>query len=310
MACLYPLLAVDYGATYHGTKSHTFDGKHKIKVFPPTEEYNFEVMREKYGNALMMLPCGHCVACAQDYARTWQARIMCEAMYHKKKCFLTLTYAKNPPKEPQKEHLRDFIKAVRNKYGDGIKFFGCGEKGELSERAHYHIILFGVDFNDDAETIQRRGTNLLQKSATLRSLWPYGFSSIGSLDIASAGYVSKYCDKKKISQLDNGEFVIMSRGLGRQYFLDHYKEIFTSDYLYFDGNKFKIPRYFKKLALNKDDFYLTCLVDDYSDRKRLTAINFRYNHNRSIGSEANALQEINSIKLSEKKNKEVARDVA
>jgi len=233
---------------------------------------------------------------------------MCEAMYHKDNCFLTLTYAKNPPKEPQKEHLRQFIKAVRNKFGSGIKFFGCGEKGELSERSHYHIILFGVKF-DDAEAFQRRGYNTIKVSKDLANLWNFGFSSIGDLDVASAGYVSKYCDKKKISRLDSGEFIIMSRGLGRQYFQDHYQEIFSSDFLYFDGNKFKIPRYFKKLALNSDDFYLTCLVDDLSDRKRKVAQNFRYNHNRSCGLEYEGMKTLERLDLAAKKNKEVARDI-
>lgn len=300
MACVDPLLAVDNGLDENG--------KHRIQfVGFKHPEWDLKRFREFYGSNLMMLPCGHCVACAQDYARTWQARIMCEAQYHKKSCFLTLTYAKNPPKDPSKEHLRSFIKNIRNKYGKGIRFFGCGEKGELNERSHYHLILFGVDFKHD-EPMAKNSGFITYRSYELDKLWTKGFASVGSLTIESAGYVSKYCDKKKITGLNNGEFLIMSRGLGKKYFQDHYTEIFNSDFLYFNGNKFRIPRYFLRLALNQDDFYLRCLADDYSDRKRLVAQSFRYNNNRSTTEDLSVVN-LKTIKESNKKNLEAIRNV-
>lgn len=295
MACFHPLLAVD-----NGVDPET--GKHRIKILPKRGDLNFETARERYGKSLMMLPCGHCVACAQDYARTWQARIMCEAMYHEKKCFLTLTY-KNAPENPSKEDLREFIKKLRNKFGKGIKFFAAGEKGSITHRSHYHMILFGEDFSSDRFITTKRGVNLIYGSPTLDSLWKHGFSSIGCLDVASAGYVSQYCDKKKISGQSEGEFVIMSRGLGKQYFLDNGSKLFDSDYLYFDGNKFKFPRYFLKLA-NESDFYTRLLAWDYADRKRAVANNFRYDATRSVIYEEEGMLAASSVALAKKKHKE------
>lgn len=203
--------------------------------------------------------------------------------------------------------MRDFIKACRNKFGNDIKFFGCGELGSLTHRSHYHLILFGVDF-DDKEVISKRGLNYVYKSKTAEELWHRGFVSVGSLDISSAGYVSKYCDKKKISRIDDGEFVIMSSGLGKSYFQKHKKEIFDSDYLYFDGNKFKMPRTFLRWALNDKDFFLKIAAQDYSDRKRLVAQSYRYDKCRSVASEVEALIQQRDIE-EYKKSKEVIRDV-
>lgn len=302
MACFNPILAVD-----NGLDKET--GKHSIKfVGFKHPEWDLAQFRSFYGDKLMMLPCGRCVACAEDYARTWQARIMCEAEYHVKNCFVTLTYKENPPAKPLKRHLRGFIDRVRKKYGKGIKFFGCGEKGDLNGRSHYHIILFGVDFNEDAEPIQRSYEDYLYRSRSLDFLWTRGFASFGSLSIKSAGYVARYCDKKKLDGVTGESFVIMSRGLGKKYFKDHLKDIFDSDYLYFNGNKFKIPRYFLKLVAGEDFYYLAC-AEDYKTRKREIAQGFRYNSNKSLGIEENSMKDLEEINYRKHIQKEAFRDV-
>lgn len=299
MACFQPLLAVDFGFDKESQK-------HKIKIIPQRADYNLKLLRSRFGSSLMMLPCGHCVACAQDYARTWQGRIMAESLYHHKSCFLTLTYKYE--RKPNKDDLRKFIHNLRNKFGNGIKFFACGELGSENHRFHCHAIIFGVDFSEDRYVISKRGLNYIYRSPLLESLWEYGYSSIGSLDMESAGYVSKYCDKKKISRLDEGEFVIMSRGLGKQYFLDHADEIFSSDYIYFNGNKFKIPRYFLTLAA-KASFLVQIDADDYKTRRREVACSFRYDQNRSFSVEELAMKENESVVLSKYKKEESFRDV-
>lgn len=298
MACLNPKYAVDLGVQENG--------KHKIKFIKKTEFDELQHLRGFYRGMLMMLPCGHCVQCAQDYARTWQLRIMCEALYHERKCFITLTY--RDVVRPNKDDARAFIKSLRNMYGNGIKFFLCGELGSHTKRFHLHAILFGVDFREDRQISGKRGLNLVYSSKTLDKLWNKGFTSIGELDVASAGYVSKYCDKKKISRQDDGEFIIMSRGLGRKYFEEHREEIFNSDYLYFEGNKFKIPRYFLKLA-DQDGFYMQFLADDLRDRKRKVAQSFRYDAQRSVNFEEQGIIQQNDIALANYKEKESYRDV-
>lgn len=223
--------------------------------------------------------------------------------------FLTLTYNIQPPSgELATDILREFIKSVRNKYGNGIKFFGCTELGSLTSRLHHHVIFFGVDFSEDRYPFSKRGLNLVYRSSTLESLWTLGFSSIGSLDVASAGYVSQYCDKKKISGKNSGEKVIMSRGLGKNYFKIHKNEILESDYLYFEGNRFKIPRTFLRWFEN-EDFYLQACMEDYKARKRIIAQNHRYNSNKSFSIEERAMIDEKEIKEFKKASQEVIRDV-
>lgn len=301
MACYNPLLAVDFGLDPE-------TNKHKIKILPRRYDFNLEKAREKYGDNLMMLPCGHCVACSQDYARTWQSRIVAEAQYHEKKCFVTLTY-RSAPEYPSKKDLREFIKAVRNRFGKGIKFFAAGERGSQTHRSHYHCILFGCDFSDDRKVITKRGLNEVYGSRTLDDLWKKGFTSIGDVSTQSAAYVAQYCTKKKVTGEDEGEFVIMSRGLGKQYFLDHEHSLFDSDFIYFDGNKFKIPRYFLKLC-NNSSFYTKIMSEDYSIRKRKVAQNFRYDSNRSVEVEEQGMLASQSVALAKLKHeKGDVRDV-
>lgn len=305
MACLYPNIAVAYGSRDEG---------YRLKFIKSNPDRSLKEIRELHcHDKLLFLPCGHCINCAADYARAWQGRIMCEFTSRKergddKAVFLTLTYNDNYLVEkPLKAHLRKFIKDVRNKYGQNIKFFGCGELGSLTGRAHYHLILFGVDFSDK-EIVSKRGLFYCYRSKEADALWHRGFVTVGQLDIASAGYVSKYCDKKKISGLDSGEFVIMSRGLGKEYFIKHKKEIFDSDYLYFEGNKFKMPRIFLRWALNDKDFFIRICAEDYANRKELVAASFRYDNCRSVRLEEYGLQEERDI-AEFKASKEVLRNV-
>lgn len=305
MACFQPLLAVD-----NGIDSET--GKHRINFLNMSRYGSLERVRDIFGDKLMMLPCGHCVACAQDYARMWQARIVAESQYYEKKCFVTLTYREE--RAPNKEDFRSFIDRLQKRFGeDGkrlkdLKFFACGELGEHTKRFHMHAILFGVDFAEDRKVISKRGLNYIYTSKTLDECWRHGYCSFGDVDVASAGYVSKYCDKKKISSLDSGEFIMMSRGLGKRYFEEHKYELFDSDYIYFAGNKFKLPRYFINLA-RKDDFLLMLDADVYCERKQKVAQSFRYDKCRSFVLEDEARLEASRCALDKKLNHEGVRDV-
>ena len=71
----------------------------------------------------------------------------------------------------------------------------CGEYGDKLGRPHYHAIIFGVTFVDKKLWSIRRGNNLY-RSATLEKLWPYGFSSIGTVNFETAAYVARYVTKK------------------------------------------------------------------------------------------------------------------
>lgn len=141
--------------------------------------------------------CGKCIGCKLERSRQWAVRCMHEASLYDRNCFITLTF-----REPRfsLDYLGDFqpfMKKLRARFPkDKIRFYMCGEYGEINSRAHYHALLFNFDFSD--KVLWKGGNghgHALFRSKVLEELWPHGFSSIGSVTFESAGYVARYCTK-------------------------------------------------------------------------------------------------------------------
>ena len=98
----------------------------------------------------LKVPCGKCVECALAYSKEWQVRLLDELSAHSAACMVTLTYNEQyNPLALVKSDLQKFIKRVRKHFEpQKIRYFGCGEYGGKSARPHYHVILFGVNFDD------------------------------------------------------------------------------------------------------------------------------------------------------------------
>lgn len=243
MSCYHPITALDYGFNPE-------TGNRKIKVFKPHLEENLNSLKDKYGDQLLLLPCGHCIGCAMDYSRQWSSRIMLEASKYDENCFITLTYSDEFVKQKlDKKDLQKFFKRFRKAVAPRkIRYFACGEYGESTHRPHYHAIIFGYDFHDKELLKKGSGGNLLYTSAFLNELWPFGITSIGSVDVASAAYVARYSMKKRLTGIDNDEFLIMSRRPGIA--CDMFDESFyDTDKIYGPGfGKTRVPRYFDKKA--------------------------------------------------------------
>lgn len=278
MSCAHPILALDNGFKINDEGKKVRDIKlldMKHKYFG----YGIEELKEKYGDSLLLLPCGHCYSCGIDYARMWASRIMLEAEDHSHNCFITLTYDEfHCPERLSKRDLQLFIKRLRKAVQCPIRFFACGERGEKSNRPHYHAIIFGYDFPDKVE-LKRSGSGLIiYRSPLLEKLWSIkdkngrlvslGISSIGSVTPESAQYVAKYSLKRKLTGVDSDEFVLMSRrpGIG----LNGYKsEQWSTDKLYLFGQHYKIPRYFDKVAEQKNDFLGYIAKEERKERAKM-----------------------------------------
>lgn len=245
MSCYRPILAVDMGYLNE-------NGKKKIKILPHRVDFNIESLKDRYGSSLLRLPCGKCIGCIQDYRQSWAVRILLEASLYEKNCFITLSYRNSClPKDnrPHRDEIVKFFKRLRKAINVPIRYFYCGEKGSSSEgthRAHYHAIIFGYDFPDKFdERITEKGSKVF-RSKILESCWKFGFSSVGEVEPASACYVAMYADKKKLTGVDDGCFVGMSRmpGLGvSQFDLKWFK----SDTIYCALGEASIPRFYQKI---------------------------------------------------------------
>ncbi len=254
MTCYKPLLA--WRDPYHlgknGKPSLTFKGHSGLEP--------------------IKIPCGQCLGCRLERSRQWATRCIHEASLWSHNCFLTLTFddghlSRNGSLEPK--IFVDFMKRFRKRFkgidstvnDDGeviypIRFFHCGEYGELYNRPHHHAIIFNFDF-PDKELWKVRNGNYLYRSRSLESLWPFGFCSIGAVTFDSAAYVARYILKKVTG--DNSvtyysgkipEYVTMSRrpGIARDWFLKYKDNIYDNDKVYIKpGLVVKPPRYYDKI---------------------------------------------------------------
>lgn len=214
-------------------------------------------------------PCGGCIGCRLEYSRQWAVRCMHESSFHEENSFLTLTY--NPENLPEggtlvKKDMQKFIKKLRRKVEPKkIRFYLCGEYGEKFNRPHYHVCLFGHNFDDREiykygekrqynNTFRKAGyTNDLYISQMLSKVWTKGFSTIGELNFESAAYVARYCTKKVTGENANKwyegrqpEFALMSRmpGIGRQWIEKYKYDVYPKDFHTLNGKKMRPNRYY------------------------------------------------------------------
>ena len=214
------------------------------------------------------LPCGQCIGCRLKYSQEWAIRLMHENQMHDESCFLTLTMndeylnSRENPYSLDKSEFQRFMKRLRKRYGKKIRFFHCGEYGEKNQRPHYHAIIFGMDF-EDKELFQVRDEIRLYTSEKLAKLWPYGFSTIGTVTMESCAYVARYVTKK-IKGKDaeehyirwdpltgegipiEPEYATMSRkpGIGKTWFDKFKSDVFPNDYVVMSKHEIRPPRFY------------------------------------------------------------------
>jgi len=146
-----------------------------------------------------------------------------------------------------------FLKRLRARHGEGIRFFQCGEYGEKLERPHHHCLLFNFDFDDKVFFKKSPSGDSIYTSAELSELWPYGFSSVGAVSFDSAGYVARYAMKKvrgsrAIEHYGSKvpEYLTMSRrpGVGAGWIDKFASDVYPRDELVVNGAVSKPPRYY------------------------------------------------------------------
>lgn len=230
------------------------------------------------------IPCGKCTGCRDAHASSWTNRLIQESKFHRCASFITLTYA--PAYLPEhntlvKPDVQKFIKDVRNEYRDvknpdgtplRIRYFAVGEYGDKGNRAHYHIIIFGLDFVDDRRPagIGAAGDKMY-RSETLDRIWGKGMVRVGSVTPKSCGYVAQYAFKKVkgdeasefyrwVDQFtgETGErqreFALMSThpGIGRLHYDRYGEQMYLRGSIIVAGKEKPISRYFDRCKMRDD----------------------------------------------------------
>lgn len=251
------------------------------------------------------IACGRCVGCRLKRSRDWAIRCMHESSLYEYNSFITLTFSRDGLHRRNSElegyddryhpvgvHVRDlqlFFKRFRKRVGSRIRFYAVGEYGTKYNRPHYHACIFNYDFLDKKLFAIRNGLKLYT-SSTLEALWPYGFSSVGSLTFESAAYVARYIMKKQLGDdpMDTyrrfdevtgeyshvpPEFNTMSNrpGIGYEWFKRYQNDVYPHDYVVLrGGTRFKPPKYYDKLLERVDGYTL----DDVKASRLEYALNF------------------------------------
>lgn len=232
-----------------------------------------------HATEIFPIACKSCIGCRLHHSREWAIRCTHENQMHEDSSFLTLTYSDEYlPKNNSLilEDMQKFFKRLRDRFkGIKIRYMYCGEYGDTTNRPHYHVLLFGLDFHDKQLHKILNGGHRLYVSDTLHKIWAKGWAYIGSVTFESAAYVARYIDKKvngpakeshyAITDKITGEvidhlkpeYAIASRmkerkdslggGLGTSFFEMYHEDIYPSDEVVIKGKKMRPPTYYDKL---------------------------------------------------------------
>lgn len=254
-------------------------------------------------------------------AREWSIRAFHEAQLHDQhwldvdsgittqignSSVITLTYdEEHLPADRLLDHsiFQRFMKRLRSRRArrgsdKPVRYFMCGEYGGLTQRPHFHSIIFGESFDDSYTEVSRDG-QVNRMSHELDDLWSQpahkgapptkiGRATVDSFSFAGACYVAGYIAKKtscegpsgpqlEVVDSDTGvvryvsaapEYRKMSThpGLGADWITQpqNLERVYSSDSIEISSWKFHPPRYYDVLL----ERYRPDLVDDLKRRRR------------------------------------------
>lgn len=155
--------------------------------------------------------CNKCLPCLINARKTWVTRCLLELQHHEESAFVTLTYSNDHyPRHGSLDvsHFTDWLKRLRYYHAldsdRPLRYIGCGEYGEKTNRPHYHAIIFGASWLNTA---------LFEKS------WGKGHVYLGDVNKDSIGYTVGYLLKDQTSNFKlaglQPPFKRQSQGLGK-----------------------------------------------------------------------------------------------
>lgn len=199
--------------------------------------------------------CGQCLFCRKKRAYELACKCVLHSSLYSDNCFLTLTYDEKKDgyhNEFEYSDIQKFKKRLRayckRNLSRSIEVFNVHEYGKNGKK-HWHLIVFNYDPNDKV-LFKTSNSIPIYTSKTLERLWPHGFSTVGNVSEASAMYQAQYCEKdfKNGNRKTEKQSHSKHSGIGKPYFLKHYKQILTLGYIPINGKKLPLPRSFARIA--------------------------------------------------------------
>ncbi|AYQ58215.1 putative VP4 [Microviridae sp.] len=163
-------------------------------------------------NAGRVYGCGQCMPCRINRRRVWAHRIMMETKCHGSSAFVTLTYDQfhlpavnanvgRGTGSVRRDHVQLWMKRLRRQLEPlRIRFYCVGEYGAVTERPHYHVILFGFQACARGRTKRFDGRvdwmNCCEWCRRIGQSWRMGDIELGEVNAQSSNYAAEYCLKK------------------------------------------------------------------------------------------------------------------
>lgn len=230
------------------------------------------------GSVGYSVPCGRCVNCRRNKSFRWSRRLLMESESYSDDdmCFLTFTYNDdNCPSELDYKDIQSFLKNLRY-YCGKLRFFVCGEYGDLFGRPHFHMILFGHNFYEGAKIAGYGSDGVpLFHHPLIDKCWDKGFAEFGQVTPASIQYVAGYVTKKLKADNDKHDvkpFVRMSLkpGIGHNFLLKNKDIIARDSGFYLKGRFYRVDSDSLRFLIREDAIsgsvrsHLSFLNDEYA----------------------------------------------
>ena len=190
--------------------------------------------------------CGRCKECRINRQSAWTGRILLETQMHLSSYVVTLTYDDlHHTGNLDYDDVQRWLKRLRKRLPFKLRYFVAGEIGKITQRAHWHALLFGIDLS------QIPPKQIIDGSVLS---WGAGHIFVDSIRPEAARYVTKYC-MKKADDPDDPAFAHMSLkpGIGMTYIdwmgerlANQYPRLESADliqYLHIDGKRYVLDRY-------------------------------------------------------------------
>ncbi len=207
-----------------------------------------EYKDERIDTPMIAVPCGRCVECRRKRRSEWRTRLVHEFDLgkHKTCWFVTLTFSDkyyNRFKDNPRLAIRLFLERWRKKFGKSLRHWFITELGGLNGRLHFHGLVFDArcDFN------------------YLRKAWEYGYVWIQEAESSAVcSYMVKYITKDDDTQHDYKPLIFCSPGIGSPYLTPqsyrfHHSTEFGVFFIYNNGFKCGLPRYYKTKLFTEDE---------------------------------------------------------
>lgn len=222
----------------------------------------------------IFVPCRTCPTCRSSRVSEWTQRLKYEFNHCSSASFVTLTYDdihleyefndRSLPPSLRRRTFHRYIDSLRHwcqrevsknsqKIFYGVNphftYFACGEYGSDTNRPHYHVIIFGMNF----QTCRK----------IFKTTWKYGNVDVRPAQVGAIRYVLKYMHKqvfgKMIDDIYTSHYVeppffSFTPGIGSGLYSSHQYEI--SKYGWFtNGAKKLFPnRYYSNKLSSFSDF--------------------------------------------------------